>query len=205
MLVEFKSVLLAGILGIFATNCATADETIKNDGINIVPWSEGWSVGAHWGRAVDNTVESFEAFQPTKWESLDYSVISFGGRKKILNVDKYFSIYTEINASYIYGDEDYGEIFITPTISWDLFPWDDYLDTSASVGVGISYTSTESELDDSNEKFMASMIFEVEVTLPEDKGWSVYTRLHHRSSAYGTFSDGGGSNFPSIGLRYHFN
>ena len=103
------------------------------------------------------------------------------------------------------SDEDYAEFFVTPTVSWDYFPWDDYVDTSASVGVGLSYTTTESSLDGSDEKLMASMIFELEFTVPEEERWSFYTRLHHRSSAYGTFSDGGGSNFPSIGLRFHLN
>lgn len=192
-------------LGLLSVNGALAEEAIKTNGLVIPSWSEGWSLGGHWGRAIDNSVESLEAFQPQKWDGLDYAVFSIGGRKELLKFDKYFSIYTELNASFIYGDEDYAEIFLTPTLSWNLFPWDDYLDTSASIGVGLSYALEASDLDGSGEELMASMIFELEFRLPDVPDWSLYTRIHHRSSAYNTFSDGGGSNFPSIGLRYHFN
>jgi|GEM_PF-5180354 len=205
MLSKVIAVCFIGLLNVFALGSVVAGEKLLTEDLNIPALSEGWSVGVHWGHAIENTVESLEAFQPYEWDFLDYQVISVGFRKKILSYDKYFSIYTELNSSYIYGDEDYAEFFVTPTVSWDLFPWDDYIDTSASVGVGLSYTTKEADLDESGEKLMASMIFELEFAVPEDERWSFYTRLHHRSSAYGTFSDGGGSNFPSIGLRFRLN
>ena len=109
-----------------------------------------------------------------------------------------------INFTRIFGDEDYSEVFFTPTISWNYFPWDNVVDTTAAIGVGLSYTSIESNLDNSGKNLLASMIFELEFKLPEYEKVSMFTRIHHRSTA-GIFAEGGGSNFYAIGLRYNFN
>ncbi len=109
-----------------------------------------------------------------------------------------------LNFTRIFGDEDYSEVFFTPTISWNYFPWDNVVDTTAAIGVGLSYTSIESNLDNSGKNLLASMIFELEFKLPEYEKVSMFTRIHHRSTA-GIFAEGGGSNFYAIGLRYNFN
>lgn len=186
-------------LGVGASGTAWADE------VSVTPWGQGWALGGHAGQAVHETVKSGEAFNPFVWDFRDYYIVSTGLQKELVDFWGYSKLYAEANVSYIFGDEHYFETFLTPSISWEPFPWDDVLDTTAYLGVGVSYTSETSRLDDSGENWMASMIFELEVQ-PDSWGpWSLYGRLHHRSTAYGTFGDdGGGSNIPSLGVRYHF-
>jgi len=199
----FKTVLFATALALSAADTTTAAETsFADQKFKATPWSQDWSVGVHWGQTIENNVRSLDAFNPFKIGYLDYSLVSLGLRKKIANYGPYFSLYSELNVSHIYGDEDYNEVFFTPTISWDYFPWDKVLNTSASIGVGLSYTSIESNLDNSGKKLMASMIFELEFKLPEYEKVALFTRIHHRSTA-GIFAAGGGSNFHAIGLRYY--
>lgn len=204
MIKTFKTALFTALLTLIAANSVTAEEKFNDAHLKFVPWSQGWSVGMHWGQAIKNSVRTLGAINPAAIGYDDYNLISLGLRKRIAYYDHYFSIYSELNATRIYGDEHYSEVFLTPAISWDYFPWDDVLDTSASVGVGISYTSRKSALDNSGKKLMASMIFELEFKLPGHDRLSLFTRIHHRSTA-GIFASSGGSNFHAIGLRYSFN
>ena len=191
-------------LSFLASDLAVADQIYDPSKIAMTPLNQGWSVGVHWGQNIDNNVRTLSAFNPFAWDVKDYQLVSLGLRKKIFDYDKYFSGYAELNVSHIFKTENYNEIFFTPTVSWNYFPWDHVVDTTASIGVGLSYTSIESELDNSGKKLMASVIIELEMMLPEQRDWSVFGRIHHRSTA-GIFAKQGGSNFPSIGLRYHLN
>ncbi|GGK60096.1 hypothetical protein GCM10007941_07950 [Amphritea balenae] len=206
--IEIIALVLTMLIGLFVTNLAIAQEDSHTKRIEMTPWDEGWAIGAHWGKAFEPSSTWVEFFTPADWELIDYHIISVGLRKKILDYDKYFSINSELSFAHIYGEESYQEVSVTPTISWNLLPWDDYLDTSVSLGFGLSYSSMVTELDETDTKTLISMIFELEFKLPEKDTWSVYTRVHHRSSGADyigdVISDGGGSNFPSIGLRYHF-
>lgn len=166
-----------------------------------------WSIGAHFGRAVKQSINTGEVFMPSTWESEGYSLASLGVRKLTARPWAHSRIFTELNVSRISGKETYGEIFLTPTITWDSFPWDHRWDTTLGLGAGLSYTTTAAEVDDTGQRWMASMIVELEVQPAVWLDWSAFTRLHHRSSAFGTFSDESGfqgSNFPSLGVRYHF-
>ncbi|MCW4151731.1 hypothetical protein OM427_19630 [Halomonas sp. 18H] len=174
------------------------------DGVSVTPWGEGWALGGHAGKAIHETVKSGEAFNPFAWEFKDYKIVSTGLQKELVDFGGYSKIYTEANVSYVWGKEEYYEAFMTPSISWERFMWDDTIDTTASVGVGMSYTSEASKLDDSGKRWMVSMIFELEGQPAAWGPWSIYGRLHHRSTA-GIINDGdGGSNIPSLGVRYHF-
>jgi len=199
-----KAALFAGMLSLVAVDTALAQRAVKADKLKPVPWSQGWSVGLHWAQGIKNSVRTLGAFNPLGIGYIDYNLVSLGLRKKVADYGKYFSLYSELNVSRIYGDENYSEVFFTPTVSWDYFPWDNVVDTSASVGVGLSYTSIESTLDNSGTKLLASMIFELEFTIPKYERFPLFVRIHHRSTA-GIFADEGGSNFHAIGLRYNLN
>ena len=199
-----KAIAFSGLLSLAATYAALAEENYVNVQVKATPWSQGWSVGLHLGRAIDKSVRTLGAFNPLAVGYTDYGLVSLGVRKRLADYGPYFSLYSELNISRIFGDEEYSEVFFTPTVSWNLFPWDNVVDTSASIGVGLSYTSIESNLDNSGKNLMASMIFELEFKLPEYEKLSLFTRIHHRSTA-GIFANGGGSNFYAVGLRYNFN
>ncbi|WP_311944934.1 acyloxyacyl hydrolase [Halomonas piscis] len=175
---------------------------------NAARWAnDGWSLGVHTGRSVEESVHSGEAFLPFKWNFEDYYLTSVGLRKEMVRLWQHSRIFTELNLSWVSGDQDYGEVFLTPTITWDTFPWDSSVDTTASLGVGVSYTTQAVEIENIDQRWLASMIFELDMQPASWESWSVFTRLHHRSNAGGLFGDESsvrGSNFPSIGARYHF-
>ena len=93
------------------------------------------------------------------------------------------------------------------TARWTAFPWDDYLDTSAAFGLGLSVTSETPRREVRNvgesQPLMAYWMFELAFGLPPED-WELIARLHHRSTAYGTFGDNGGANALVLGLRHRF-
>lgn len=168
---------------------------------------KGWALGVHSGRAVKQSLRNGDALLPYKWDFMDYYVTGIGLRKEMLQLWQHSRVFTEVNLSWISGDEDYAEMFLTPTISWDTFPWDDVVDTTFAIGVGLSYTTTSTRIDDAGQRWLASVIVELDMQPASWDSWSVFTRIHHRSNAYGLFgeeTDDRGSNFPSLGVRYQF-
>lgn len=167
----------------------------------------GWALGVHTGRSVEESVHTGEVFVPFEWEFEDYYLTSVGLRKTMGRLWQHSRLFTEMNLAWVSGDEEYAEAALTPGITWDTFPWDSALDTTLAFGVGLSYSSKTTEIDTIDQRWMASMIFELEMQPAAWKSWSVYSRIHHRSNAFGLFGDESsqkGSNFPSIGVRYHF-
>lgn len=93
-------------------------------------------------------------------------------------------------------------------IRWTSFPWDRLLDMSAAGGLGLSYATevpkAEVEFEGESERLLVYWMIELEAEIPSTNSWSILTRLHHRSPAYGLFGDGGGVNVLGLGLRYRF-
>nr|WP_298249139.1 hypothetical protein [uncultured Halomonas sp.] len=171
------------------------------------PWDEGWSFGVHAGRSIDNSVHTGEAFLPWDWDFEDYYLTSAGLRKEVARLWRHSRVLAEMDLAWVGGDEEYAEAALTPMITWDTFPWDRTVDTTLAVGAGLSYSSKTTEIDTIDQRWMASMIFELEMQPAGWASWSVYTRIHHRSNAFGLFGDESsqtGSNFPSLGVRYYF-
>jgi len=93
------------------------------------------------------------------------------------------------------------------TARWTAFPWDEHADTSAAFGLGLSVTSETPGLERRNEgssqPLMAYWMVELAVGPPR-QDWEIIARLHHRSTAYGTFGDDGGANALVLGVRRQF-
>ena len=112
---------------------------------------------------------------------------------------------------HIHGSEHW-ELNPLLTLRWLPFPWDDKLDTSFAWGNGLSYATEEPEFEIKESShgertsqvlyyFMTEWVF----TPPKIPQWSVFSRIHHRSSVFGLI-DGvmAGSNYVTFGVRYHF-
>ena len=90
------------------------------------------------------------------------------------------------------------------------FLLDSFVDIEFAVGEGVSYATKtpvveEEQHPDDTSHFMNYLAFEVALTLPEYREWTLVTRIHHRSGAFGLFNGTrGGSNFLALGLRYNF-
>jgi hypothetical protein len=94
---------------------------------------------------------------------------------------------------------------------WLPFPWDKYLDTSFGGGAGLSYATKIPKLEEERngegqtEKWLVYLMLELAFSLPPIPNWSLITRIHHRSGAFGLFSGvTGSSNAWAFGIKYDF-
>lgn len=123
----------------------------------------------------------------------------------------YESLYIDVEAQagMHSGIQDHTEFVGTFIARWEYLPWDHELDTSLSIGEGLSWASkvpvNESQGDENSAQLLNYVFFEFAVSPWEKKKWGGFFRVHHRSGVFGTFSDVyGASNFIGFGLRYHY-
>jgi hypothetical protein len=96
------------------------------------------------------------------------------------------------------------------TLRWTTFPWDRYIDTSAAVGLGISYATEMPEFEiqahETSNRWLAYILVELSASLPPIPKWQMVVRIHHRSAAFGAFEDNlkGGSNAVGVGINYRW-
>ncbi|MBX3508056.1 hypothetical protein [Parvibaculum sp.] len=108
-----------------------------------------------------------------------------------------------------YGRETYHEIGAAIYARWHEFPWNDYLSTTAAVGLGPSYTTEfpqlERQPDGSRSRTLNQFNLQATFALPSYPDVSLVTRLQHRSGVFGLFNGvTDASNFLTLGLRYDF-
>ena len=102
------------------------------------------------------------------------------------------------------------ELNALTSLRWNRFIWDKYVDTSLAAGLGLSYATEEPafEIEEhgSTNKLLAYILVELAFTPPKYPRWAGVVRIHHRSSAYGTFEDDieGASNSLGFGIKYRF-
>ena len=104
----------------------------------------------------------------------------------------------------------YWELNALTSVRWNRFVWDKYVDTSFATGLGLSWASDkppfEIEEHGSTEQLLAYILVELTFSPPKHTQWAGVVRIHHRSSAYGTFADDiqGASNSLGVGVKYRF-
>lgn len=110
-----------------------------------------------------------------------------------------------------FEDQDHWEFNGLAAIRWLPFPWDNYIDTSFAFGTGLSYATETPKVekrrrgDDQTQSFLSYLMLELDFALPKSQHWSLFTRIHHRSGAFGLFNGvTGGSNALAFGVRYRF-
>jgi len=90
------------------------------------------------------------------------------------------------------------------------FLLDRYVDIEFAVGEGLSYATHTPVIEEEQHPNDTSLLlnyltFEFAFTPAQYREWTLVTRIHHRSGAFGLFNGTrGGSNFLALGLRYHF-
>lgn len=126
-----------------------------------------------------------------------------GGYKKLLSY--------EVEGQLVkhFSQQDHWEFNALGVLRWEPFWWDKWLETSAAFGLGPSYATQKPpiEIDNDNdtEHFLLYWMLELAVApLSERPELELFTRIHHRSNAYGLFADAGGSNALAVGLKYNF-
>ena len=110
-----------------------------------------------------------------------------------------------------FKDQDHLEFNGLGVLRWLPFPWDAYLDTSFASGAGLSYATEIPEVeeerrgDGQTDQLLAYLMLELELAMPASRHWSLVSRIHHRSGAFGLFNGvTGASNAWGIGIKYRF-
>ncbi len=124
-------------------------------------------------------------------------------------ISERWSVGAELQFTYHFGDQDYGEIGLPLTMRYrPVEPWPKFFE-SVAFGVGLSYTTDESdvEIDNGNgEEVSQTLIywmFETEfATNNPNRRW--FVRIHHRSDGFETITPEGGSNALVLGIRQDF-
>ena len=102
------------------------------------------------------------------------------------------------------------EVNALGALRWKTFPWNNYLNTSAAAGLGLSYATEDPQFEiqahERSNRLLAYIMVELTASLPKIPRWLAFARIHHRSSAYGTFENDieGASNSFGFGIRYRF-
>lgn len=109
-----------------------------------------------------------------------------------------------------FGRQSHFEVNAVPLVGrWHDFPWDEWINTTAAFGLGLSYAMSAPEAEaivrEEARKMLFTWFFELAFASPVPQ-WEVVTRLHHRSGGFGIFSSPGkvGSDFVTVGLRHRF-
>ncbi|MFQ5636110.1 MAG: hypothetical protein ACE5G3_12375 [Gammaproteobacteria bacterium] len=95
-------------------------------------------------------------------------------------------------------------------LRWKTFPWNNMIDTTAAVGLGLSYAfddpTFERNAHGTSNQWLVYILVELTASLPKVPTWALVARIHHRSAAYGTFEDDleGASNAFGVGIKYRF-
>jgi len=106
--------------------------------------------------------------------------------------------------------QDHFELNGMVNARWNRFFWDRYINTSFAVGLGLSYATEEGLFEiiahGDTSKLLTYILVDLDFSLPQYPKWALDVRIHHRSSAYGTFNDNiqGASNALGVGLKYRW-
>jgi hypothetical protein len=158
------------------------------------------------GALVSNTWEEIPLFW--EWDFESSRLAGVAGAARIARPFPGLSLEAEVQLVRHFGDQENWELNAPVlTARWLAFPWSDAVDSSAAFGLGLSLASetpeTEIALEGSSEELLAYWMVELDAGLP-DSPWRVTGRLHHRSTAFGTFGDDGGSNALVLGVKRLF-
>jgi hypothetical protein len=110
-----------------------------------------------------------------------------------------------------FGTQDHWELNPVLVLRWITFPWNRWADTSTAIGLGVSYATEIPEIEarrhpnTRSAHLLAYLMIELSVGIPGAPAFSLVARVHHRSGAWGLFSDvHGASNALALGIKYRF-
>lgn len=122
-------------------------------------------------------------------------------------LNDFWSVGFELQATYHFGDQDYGEFGLPLTVRYrPENPWFRPIEGFA-FGLGMSHTTKVPDIEvdtrGESQRNLFYWLLETEFKTRDPKT-SWFVRIHHRSDAWGTLEEEGGSNAIAIGLRKDF-
>lgn len=107
-----------------------------------------------------------------------------------------------------WGTSEFRELGGAIYARWNRFPWNNYIKTSLSVGIGPSITDKAAYYEPHNgtrSRGLLQLNFEIYLYSPADPRWALLFRIQHRSGVFKLINSvRGGSNFLTIGIRRQF-
>lgn len=185
---------------------SSSHATPPSDGPSPEPWAD-WYVALYASEWVGGK-GSTSLSGLTDYEALQNSFLTTANvGRQIGHPFESLYIDAEGQVGQHFGKQDHQEVVGVLVARWEYFPWDHELDTSLSVGEGLSWASElpakEGEGDDKTAQLLNYVLFEVAASPGEEKRWEGFLRVHHRSGVFGAFSGVyGASNFVGLGVRY---
>ena len=194
---KLRSSLCSFLIGVFL---------LMSPGITVA--NKDWSVTLYGAVMLDGNLVDASIFY-TGFEHSYFWVAALG--KRVASYQEKIDVEVEGQIVKHYGAQDHWEFNGLVATRWLPLPWDDYLDTSIAGGAGLSYANEIPKLEEERngegqtEKVLAYLMIELAFSRPEIPNWSLVTRIHHRSGAFGLFSGVTGSaNAWGLGIRYAF-
>jgi hypothetical protein len=142
-------------------------------------------------------------------DTYDSSLVVIGMGKELHHF-KHITIEGEAQIAKHFGNlQDHYEFNALANVRWQTFPWDRHVDTSVALGAGLSYATEKPEVEiidmGNTSNLLVHLSLEADFLIPGQKDWSIFTRVHHRSGAFGLVNNvDGGSNALALGVKKRF-
>lgn len=166
-----------------------------------------WSFFAYGGKWSDNSITQIVRLKTRMRNSWVWAA---GVSRRVHEIAEGFLVEAEMNVARHTGFQNHFELNAAANLRWQRFPWNRYVKTSISYGLGPSYAFTKPPIEErpGRDHTHVHVFMPVEITLapPErhNRSWAAVLRVHHRSGAFGVVNDATGSNFIAGGLRRYF-
>ncbi|MFP4026604.1 MAG: hypothetical protein ACLFWL_02305 [Candidatus Brocadiia bacterium] len=191
--------LVIGFVGLLLLSSVCAGTPNKSE--------RPWSIFAYGGKWSDNRVGEITRLQTENRSSYIWAT---GISREIHRFNDNLLMETEFVLARHSGLQENWECNAAVNLRWETFPWDDYVNSTFSYGLGFSYAFGDPVIEEEDDQHTHRLLFSmpIELTLAPpakyDPSWDFFIRIHHRSGGYGIIADNQGSNFLTSGLRYHF-
>ncbi len=195
---HFSGVIIVFV--VFAALAPVSKAMAEGDGYQ-------WSVFAYGGKWSNNRIGEIVRFNTRLRRSY---VWGMGFSHNLHDITDDLEVEVELNAARHTGLQNHFELNAAVNLRWRGFPWERYINTSISYGLGPSYAFRRPPIETRSDRgpthVLVFMPVEITFAPPSEKRppWEALLRIHHRSGAYGIVSDARGSNFITGGLRYRF-
>lgn len=167
------------------------------------------SLSLYGGRLAENDWQDF-FIDPGDVGLADASLLVLAGSWEVARPFRRLSVEVEGNVGRYFGDQDNWELNAALAGRYHLSLPEGFVRSSLAFGLGPSWASTEPALEKrfnaagETQQLLVYWFLEAELGFRPWGSWTAFARLHHRSGAFGLVADEGGSNVPTLGVRWRF-
>lgn len=165
-----------------------------------------WAFSLYGGLHASNTLNDMISFDADYSDGNNVLVAALA--REVYRYEQYLRLEIEGQVGRIFGEDGSAWEYVgLGLVRWQMFPWDDVLDTSIAIGAGFSYYSNISQVEKNRneeaQRLLGYLAFELTFGVPRFSRWDLLMRIHHRSGMGGVIGEGS-SNYACIGVKYAF-